>query len=73
MYELLELKRPILIGTSRKSFIGKLLGDIDVHNRIEGSSATVAASILNGASFVRVHDVNEMKKVVKITDAIQGK
>ncbi len=71
--ELLKLRRPILIGTSRKSFIGKLLGDIDVHSRIEGSSATVAVSILNGASFVRVHDVNEMKKVVRITDAIQGK
>jgi len=71
--ELLKLRRPILIGTSRKSFIGKLLGNIDVHSRIEGSSATVAASILNGASFVRVHDVNEMKKVVRITDAIQGK
>jgi len=71
--ELLKLRRPILIGTSRKSFIGKLLGDIDVHSRIEGSSATVAASILNGASFVRVHDVNEMKKVVRMTDAIQGK
>jgi len=71
--ELLKLRRPILIGTSRKSFIGKLLGNIDVHSRIEGSSATVAVSILNGASFVRVHDVNEMKKVVRITDAIQGK
>jgi len=71
--ELLKLRRPILIGTSRKSFIGKLLGNIDVHNRIEGSSATVTASILNGASIVRVHDINEMKKVVKITDAIQGK
>lgn len=71
--ELLKLRRPILIGTSRKSFIGKLLGDIDVHSRIEGSSATVAVSILNGASFVRVHDVNEMKKVVRMTDAIQGK
>ncbi len=71
--ELLKLRRPILIGTSRKSFIGKLLGNIDVHSRIEGSSATVAISILNGASFVRVHDVNEMKKVVRMTDAIQGK
>ena len=71
--ELLKLRRPILIGTSRKSFIGKLLGNIDVHSRIEGSSATVAVSILNGASFVRVHDVNEMKKVVRMTDAIQGK
>lgn len=71
--ELSGLKRPILIGTSRKSFIGKLLEETDVNNRIEGSSATVTAAILNGASIVRVHDVLEMKKVVKITDAIMGK
>lgn len=71
--KLLKLRRPILIGTSRKSFIGKLLGNIDVLSRIEGSSATVAASVLNGASIVRVHDVNEMKKVVKMIDAIQDK
>lgn len=68
--ELRDLKRPILIGTSRKSFIGQLLGVLDVHNRLEGTSATVAASILNGASIVRVHDVREMKLVAKMTDAI---
>ncbi len=71
--ELFKLKRPILIGTSRKSFIGKLLEDSDVHNRIEGSAATVTASIINGASIVRVHDVDEMKKIAKITDAIYGR
>lgn len=71
--EFKTLGHPILVGTSRKSFIGKLLGDPNVNNRVEGSSATVTAAILNGASIVRVHDVKEMKKVVKITDAIQGK
>jgi len=68
--ELRDLRRPILISTSRKSFIGQLLGGLDVDNRIEGTSATVAASILNGASIVRVHDVREMKLVAKMTDAI---
>jgi len=71
--DLLVLRRPVLIGTSRKSFIGKLLEDDNVDNRIEGSSASVTASILNGASIVRVHDINEMKKIIKITDAIHGK
>ena len=68
--KLLILKRPILIGTSRKSFIGKLLDNAEVGNRVEGTAATVTASIINGASIIRVHDVGEMKKIAKITDAI---
>lgn len=64
------LNRPILIGTSRKSFIGKLLGEFPVDNRLEGTAATVAASIINGASIVRVHDVLEMSLVVKMIDKI---
>ena len=71
--ELNGLNRPILIGTSRKSFIGKLLDGAGVHNRVEGTAATVTASIMNGASIVRVHDIAEMKKIVKITDAINGR
>ena len=71
--ELAGLNRPILIGTSRKSFIGKLLDGAGVHNRVEGTAATVTASIMNGASIVRVHDIAEMKKIVKITDAINGR
>ena len=61
--------KPILIGTSRKSFIGRLLG-VPVEERIQGTSASVAASILRGAHVVRVHDVPEMIQVARLTDAI---
>jgi dihydropteroate synthase len=64
-----ELGYPILIGTSRKGFIGTVL-DLPVDQRIEGTAATVAVSIMNGANIVRVHDVREMKRVAVITDAI---
>ncbi|MGI9534850.1 MAG: dihydropteroate synthase [Thermodesulfobacteriota bacterium] len=67
------LGRPVMIGTSRKSFIGKLLGDLSVDNRLEGTAATVAVSIMNGASIVRVHDVHQMKLVARMTDAIYNK
>jgi dihydropteroate synthase len=63
------LGKPILIGTSRKSFIGRLL-DVPVEARLHGTSASVAASILRGAHVVRVHDVPEMVHVAQITDAI---
>jgi len=68
--ELLELGRPILIGTSRKSTIGKVLGDLPVEERMEGTAATVALSIANGASIVRVHDVKAMLRVCRMADAI---
>ncbi len=71
--DLLELGRPVLIGTSRKSFIGKLLNEQSVNNRLEGSIASVTASIMNGASIVRAHDIKETKKIIKVTDAILGK
>lgn len=71
--DFLALQRPILIGTSRKSFIGKLLGDLPVEKRLEGTAATVATAIANGASIVRVHDVYEMKLVAKMTDSIYDK
>jgi dihydropteroate synthase len=67
--ELRVLGRPILIGTSRKSTIGKVL-DLPVGERLEGTAATVAASIMSGADIVRVHDVKEMARVAKMTDAI---
>lgn len=59
-----------LIGTSRKSFIGKILGDLPPNQRIEGTAATVAVAIQNGVGIVRVHDVLEMSRVVRVTDAI---
>jgi dihydropteroate synthase len=65
--ELKELERPILVGTSRKSFIGKLL-DLPVGERVEGTAATVTAAILRGADVVRVHDVREMLRVVRVAD-----
>lgn len=60
---------PILIGTSRKGFIGKVL-ELPVQERLEGTAASVAVAVMNGASIVRVHDVKEMKRVVRMTDAI---
>ena len=65
--ELREIGQPLLVGTSRKSFIGKLL-DLPVTERIEGTSATVAASVLRGADVVRVHDVREMARVARVAD-----
>jgi dihydropteroate synthase len=60
---------PILIGTSRKSLIGDILS-LPVHERIEGTAATVAVSIINGVSIIRVHDVQTMSRVARMTDAI---
>lgn len=68
--EFRSLGFPVLIGTSRKGFIGQILG-LPVEERLEGTAASVAVSIMNGASIVRVHDVKEMKRVVRITDAIK--
>jgi dihydropteroate synthase len=65
--ELKELGQPILIGTSRKSFIGKLL-DLPVDQRLEGTAATVTAAVLRGADVVRVHDVETMVRVVRVAD-----
>jgi len=67
--ELAELGQPILIGTSRKSFIGKLL-DLPVTDRLEGTAATVAAAILRGVDVVRVHDVRVMVRVAAVSDRI---
>ena len=67
--ELCDLGRPILIGTSRKSSIGHVLGQ-PVEERLEGTAATVALAIANGADLVRAHDVQEMSRVARMTDAI---
>jgi len=67
--ELRVLGRPILIGTSRKSTIGKVL-DLPAEDRLEGTAATVAISIANGADIVRVHDVKAMVRVARMTDAV---
>jgi dihydropteroate synthase len=73
--ELARLGYPLLVGTSRKSFIGKVLekGKLRAGSgaeRIWGTAATVAASILQGAHIVRVHDVAEMMQVARVSDAV---
>ncbi len=67
--ELRVLGRPILVGTSRKSTIGTVLG-LPVEERLEGTAASVALSIANGADIVRVHDVREMVRVARMADAV---
>jgi dihydropteroate synthase len=61
---------PVVIGTSRKSFIGDALGR-GVGDRLNGTAATVAAAILRGANVIRVHDVREMSDVARMTDLLR--
>ena len=72
--ELAKLGYPLMIGTSRKGFLGATLAKngkpAPVEERIWATAATVAASILNGAHVVRVHDVAEMKQIALVTDAL---
>ena len=67
--ELRELGRPILLGPSRKSFIGKVL-DLPANERLEGTTAVVAIGIAHGADMVRVHEVKPMVRVCRLCDAI---
>jgi len=67
--ELRALGAPILVGPSRKSFIGKTL-DLPVDQRLEGTAAAVALSIAGGADLVRVHDVKAMVRVARMADAV---
>jgi dihydropteroate synthase len=67
--ELRELGRPVLVGPSRKSLIGKVL-DLPVSDRLEGTAAAVAIAIAHGADMVRVHDVQQMVRVCRMSDAI---
>jgi dihydropteroate synthase len=69
--EMFALDRPVLVGPSRKSFIGKVL-DLPVGERLFGTAAAVAACVMGGAHVVRVHDVREMTQVVRLCDAIRG-
>jgi len=72
IYRLAELKvlgKPILLGTSRKSFIGLTL-DLPAGERLEGTAATNAIGIANGADIIRVHDVKFMSRVAKMSDAV---
>jgi dihydropteroate synthase len=68
--ELARLGFPLLVGASRKGFIGATLGGLPESERVWGTAATVAASILGGAHIVRVHDIGEMAQVARVADAI---
>ena len=70
--EVRALGYPVLLGPSRKSFIGFTL-DLPPDQRVEGTAATVAVGITRGADIIRVHDVKEMARVAKMTDAIVRK
>lgn len=70
--ELRSLGYPVLVGPSRKSFIGMIL-DLPVEERLEGTAAAVAVSIVNGANIIRVHDVVQMKRVARVVDAMINK
>lgn len=67
--ELKQLGRPILLGTSRKTMIGQVL-DLPPDQRVEGTAATLAIGIANGADMVRVHDVRQMVYICRMSDAI---
>jgi dihydropteroate synthase len=66
-----DLEKPILVGPSRKAFIGSVL-ELGVEEREEGTAAAISLAISNGANIVRVHDVKRMKRVVKMVDAIMA-
>ncbi len=68
--ELKSLGYPLLVGTSRKSFIGQLLGGLPPEERLEGTLATLALAVAWGADAVRVHDVKEAVRAVRIADAL---
>lgn len=67
-----SLGYPVLLGTSRKSFIGTIL-DLPVEERVEGTGATVCYGIQKGCQIIRIHDVREMSRLAKMMDALMGK
>lgn len=68
--EFKNLGRPVCVGTSRKSFIGKILNSRDANDRLAGTIATCVVAIMQGANILRVHDVREAKEAAAITDSI---
>ncbi len=71
LQELTDLGHPLLLGTSRKSFVGKITGEDEPSHRLFGTAATISWCVANGAAILRVHDVGPMSKVVRMTQAIR--
>ena len=72
MDQLLTLGYPVLLGTSRKSVIGLTL-DLPASERMEGTVATSVIGVMKGCAFVRVHDVRENTRAIRMTEAVLGK
>ena len=70
LYEFRILGKPILLGTSRKNFIGKIL-NAEAGDRLEGTLSSIAIGVLNGAHIIRSHDVLQTKKAIAVADAIK--
>jgi dihydropteroate synthase len=69
--EFKDLGIPILLGPSRKSFIGSLLGELPPDERLEGTAAAIAIATMQGARIFRVHDVKSMKRVILVAEGIR--
>lgn len=69
--DLKTLDRPLLVGVSRKSFIGQLLGQADPAERLGGSLAATAVAVVNGAHMIRTHDVGPSREVVRVAEALR--
>jgi dihydropteroate synthase len=67
---LASMGQPLMVGASRKAFIGKILG-VEPDERLEGSLAAAIAAVFGGAHIIRVHDVNETRKAIRVADAIR--
>jgi dihydropteroate synthase len=67
-----ELDRPVLVGVSRKSFIGKLTGRTDPADRLAGSLAATAVAVYNGAAVIRAHDVGATRDAVRVAEALRA-
>ncbi len=67
-----DLGCPLLVGTSRKSFIGALTGGLPTTERLEGTLASIAIAVFNGADIVRVHDVKAARRAIQVSAAIAG-
>ena len=71
--ELQTLGRPLLVGVSRKSFIGKILGQADPRDRLAGSLAATAIAVVNGAHLIRTHDVGATREAVRTAEALRSR
>ena len=68
---LASMGQPLLVGVSRKAFIGKILGGGEPDERLEGSLAAAIGAVFGGAHIIRVHDVKETHKAIRVADAIR--